>query len=224
MDEFSLLPRNRFFEVIGGMNVENQGNNKVAMLSEIDMSQCVRLRAAIGKQHGVKPSYTALVTRSVALTLKKLPYANRMTLEWPFFRRIIQLNNIHITVAVERDEPGIEQAVYAGTVRNTDTLNLVELTNELQKLAKAQGVHGERWSLLLIRPCEVLSRVANVMFSVGARWRTSSKWWAAIAVAADGIGMLRVMLALDTCRPRNGRQYETRLGSRGALASGGRDE
>ena len=62
------------------------------------------------------------------------------------------------------------------------------------------------------------------MFSVGARWRTSSKWWAAIAVAADGIGMLRVMLALDTCRPRNGRQYETRLGSRGALASGGRDE
>lgn len=105
MDEFSLLPRNRFFEVIGGMNVENQGNNKVAMLSEIDMSQCVRLRAAIGKQHGVKPSYTALVTRSVALTLKKLPYANRMTLEWPFFRRIIQLNNIHITVAVERDEP-----------------------------------------------------------------------------------------------------------------------
>ncbi len=148
MDEFSLLPRNRFFEVIGGMNVENQGNNKVAMLSEIDMSQCVRLRAAIGDQHGVKPSYTALVTRSVALTLKKLPYANRMTLEWPFFRRIIQLNNIHITVAVERDEPGIEQAVYAGTVRNTDTLNLVELTNELQKLAKAQGVHGERWSLL----------------------------------------------------------------------------
>ena len=48
MDEYSLLPRNRFFEVIGGMNVENRGDNKVAMLSQIDMSQCVRLRSAIG--------------------------------------------------------------------------------------------------------------------------------------------------------------------------------
>ncbi|WP_374265873.1 2-oxo acid dehydrogenase subunit E2 [Zoogloea sp.] len=148
MDEYSLLPRNRFFEVIGGMNVENRGDNKVAMLSQIDMSQCVRLRSAIGVEHGVKPSYTALVTRAVALTLKQLPYANRMTVEWPFFRRIVQLNNIHITVAVERDEPGTEQAVYAGTVRNTDTLDLVALTNELQRLAKAQGPHGERWSLL----------------------------------------------------------------------------
>lgn len=148
MREFSLLPRNRFFEVIGGMNVENHGDNKVAMLSEIDMTQCVRLRARIGESQGVKPSYTAFVTRAVSLMLKKHPYANRMTLEWPFFKRIIQLENIHVTVAVERDEPGIEQAVYAGTIRNTDTLDLVGLTTELQHLAKAEGPHGDRWALL----------------------------------------------------------------------------
>ena len=147
MREYSFLPRNKFFEVISGMNVENRGNDKVAMLSEIDMSQCIRLRAQIGEQVGVKPSYTAFVTRAVALMLKKHPYANRTTLEWPFFRRIVQLENVHITVAVERDAPGIEQAVYAGTVRDTDQLNLVDLTRELQRLAKAEGPHADRWRI-----------------------------------------------------------------------------
>lgn len=148
MPEYSLMPRNRFFEVIGGMNVENHGDNKVAMLSEIDMTQCIRLRQAINEKHAVKPSFTAFVASAVAQTLKSHPYANRTTLEWPFFRRIIQLENIHITVAVERDTPGIEQAVYAGTIRDTDKLDLTELTAELQQLATAQGVHGERWRLL----------------------------------------------------------------------------
>lgn len=148
MSEYSLLPRNRFFEVLGGMNIENNGDNKVAMLNEIDMTQCISLRKKIHSEQDIKPSYTAFVARAVALTLKSHPYANRMTLEWPFFRRIVQLDNIHITVAVERDTPGNEQAVYAGTIRNTDTLDLSNLTKELQQLATAKGVHGERWQLL----------------------------------------------------------------------------
>lgn len=74
MAKFSILPRNRFFEVLGGMNVENQGDNKVAMLSEIDMSQCIALRKRLGEQTGTKPSYTAFVARAVALTLKTHPY------------------------------------------------------------------------------------------------------------------------------------------------------
>lgn len=147
MAEYSLLPKNRFFEVNDGMNAENHGDHKVAMLNEIDMTQCIRLRQAINEEHALKPSYTAFVTRAVALTLKTHSYANRMTLEWPFFRRIVQLDNVHITVAVERDTPGNEQAVYAGTIRDTDTLSLTDLTKELQQLATVQGVHGERWKL-----------------------------------------------------------------------------
>ena len=147
MSNFHFLPRNRFFEVVGGIMFENYGDNKVAMLSEIDMSQCIALRESIGAQTGQKPSYTALVTKAVALTLKTHPYANRTTLEVPFFKRIVQLEEINITVAVERDTPGVEQATYAGTISSADQRNLSDLTDELRRLANVEGEHGERWAL-----------------------------------------------------------------------------
>ena len=147
MSLFHFLPRNRFFEVVGGIMFENYGDNKVAMLSEIDMSQCIALREAISKKTGQKPSYTACVARAVALTLKTHPYANRITFEIPFFKRIIQLEEINITVAVERDTPGTEQATYAGTIARTDKLSLPELTSELRRIANIEGEHGERWEL-----------------------------------------------------------------------------
>ena len=147
MSKFHLLPRNRFFEVVGGIMFENRGDDKVAMMSEIDMSQCIRLRESIGQTCGQKPSYTACVARAVALTLKTHPYANRTTLEWPFFKRVVQLDEINITVAVEKDTPGLEQATYAGTIAHTDTRSLAELTEELRRLANVEGEHGERWKL-----------------------------------------------------------------------------
>lgn len=147
MAQFHFLPKNPFFEVVGGIMFENYGDNKVAMLNEIDMTQCIALREAIGKKIGQKPSYTACVARAVALALKTHPYANRITLEVPFFKRIIQLEEINITVAVERDTPGVEQATYAGTIARVDELSLSEITGELKRIANIQGEHGERWEL-----------------------------------------------------------------------------
>ena len=127
---------------------ENFGDNKVAMLSEIDMSHCIRLRESIFKATGQKPSFTAFVARAIALTLKTHAYANRTTLEIPFFRRIVQLEDINITNAVERDTPGTEQATYAGTIPNTDSLSLIKLSAALRGLANVEGEHGKRWLLL----------------------------------------------------------------------------
>lgn len=147
MSGFHFLPRNRFFEVVGGIMFENYGDHKVAMLSEVDMSQCIRLRDQIGAANGRKPSFTAIVARAVALALRTHSYANRTTLEIPFFKRIVQLDDINITVAVERDTPGIEQATYAGTITGTDRLSLSELTDALRRLANVEGEHGQRWEL-----------------------------------------------------------------------------
>lgn len=147
MPGFHFLPKNRFFEVVGGIMFENYGDHKVAMLSEVDMSQCIRLREAIGNEIGQKPSFTACVARAVALALKTHPYANRTTLEVPFFKRIVQLDDINITVAVERDTPGTEQATYAGTIPGTDKLSLSKLTEALRSLANVEGEHGKRWEL-----------------------------------------------------------------------------
>jgi pyruvate/2-oxoglutarate dehydrogenase complex dihydrolipoamide acyltransferase (E2) component len=148
MAQYTTLARNRYFEVLGGLNVENHGDNKVAMLSELDMTSAQALRTAINKQAGVKPSYTAIVAKAISIALREHPYANRITVEWPFWRRILQLHDVHMTVAVERDRPGIEQAVFAGTIRNTDKLDLAEITRELQGLAQATEETNARWRLL----------------------------------------------------------------------------
>lgn len=147
MPNYHFLPKNPFFEVVGGIMFENYGDNKVAMLSEIDMSACIRLRDRLGEETGQRPSYTALVTRAIAQTLTTHPYANRIPLEYPFFKRIIQLEDINITVAVERDSPGLEQATYAGTIANADQWTVPELSAELKRIANTEGEHGERWSL-----------------------------------------------------------------------------
>lgn len=148
MNHYTSLGRNRYFEVLGGLNVENHGDNKVAMLSELDMTSAQALRVAVNKVAGIKPSYTAIVAKAISIALREHPYANRITVEWPFWRRILQLHDVHMTVAVERDSPGIEQAVFAGTIRNTDRLNLVEITKELQGLAQATEETNARWRLL----------------------------------------------------------------------------
>ncbi|MCB1886457.1 MAG: 2-oxo acid dehydrogenase subunit E2 [Rhodocyclaceae bacterium] len=147
MDDYRILPRNRFFEVVGGIMFENRGNDKVAMLSEIDMSEAIRLRESVAAETGEKPSYTAIVVFALARALREHDYANRTTIEWPFYRRIVQHNQVNVTVAVARDSPGLEQATYAGTIRDADTLSLVELNRQLRQLANAEGEHGERWEL-----------------------------------------------------------------------------
>lgn len=148
MSDFKVLGKNRFFEVLGGLNVENHGDNKVAMLSEIDMSSVERLRVENARLDSVKPSYTAFVAKAVSLALREQPHANRIAIEFPFWKRIVQLNDVHMTVAVERDQPGLEQAVYAGTIRHTDKLDLTAITKELQALAQATPETSERWRKL----------------------------------------------------------------------------
>ena len=145
---YTILPKARYFEVLGGLNVENRSDNKVAMLNEIDMTECERVRAEYAARGAAKPTYTALLARAIALAFADCPHANRITIEWPFWKRVVQLNDVHITVAVERDEPGIEQAVFAGTLYHADRKNLAQLTTELQGLANATEETNPRWKLL----------------------------------------------------------------------------
>lgn len=148
MSQYTTLGRNRYFEVLGGLNVENHGDNKVAMLSELDMTSAQALRAEVNRQAGIKPSYTAIVAKAISIALREHSYANRMAVERPFWKRILQLQEVHMTIAVERDRPGIEQAVFAGTIRDTDKLDVVAITRELQSLAQSTEETNERWRLL----------------------------------------------------------------------------
>ncbi len=144
MADYTILKKSRYFEVLGGLNAENRSDHKVAMLSEVDMTSAEAVRASLSKS-GVRPSYTALVAKAVSVALREQPHANRVPIEWAFWRRIVQLHQVDVTVAVERDQPGSEQAVYAGTIRGTDGMDLQQLTRELQGLAQATEENSERW-------------------------------------------------------------------------------
>lgn len=169
MRQYTTLERNRYFEVLGSLNVENRGDNKVAMLSELDMTSAQALRAAINQQAGIKPSYTAIVAKAISIALREHPYANRMAVERLFWKRILQLHDVDMTIAVERDRPGIEQAVFAGTIRDTDKLDLIAITRELQSLAQSTEETNERWRLL--------KRMVETVPPSLARWLISIPRW-----------------------------------------------
>jgi pyruvate/2-oxoglutarate dehydrogenase complex dihydrolipoamide acyltransferase (E2) component len=145
MSNFTTLPRNRFFEAFGHLNVENRSDNKVAMLTEIDLSSVERLRAQLAAATGTKPSYTALVAKAVARALRENPHANRIPLRRPLWTRIVQLRDVDVSVAVERNEPDIDAAVFVATLRNTDSKDLGALTAELRDIAQGKPESCRRW-------------------------------------------------------------------------------
>jgi pyruvate/2-oxoglutarate dehydrogenase complex dihydrolipoamide acyltransferase (E2) component len=162
---YKILPKARYFEVLGGLNVENRSDNKVAMLNEIDMTECERIRSERAARGALKPTYTAFLARAIALSLEKSPHANRITIELPFWKRVVQLYGIHITVAVERDKPGVEQAVFAGTIYDANQKSLEQLTEELQGLANTTEETNPRWKLLKTIVERLPSRIARWILS-----------------------------------------------------------
>lgn len=148
MENYTVLPKNRFFEVMGGMNSDNHSDNKFTMISELDMTEFEALRLSVQKESGVKPAFTTIVAKSIATALRQFPYANRLAMDWFFFHRLVQLNNIHLSVAVERDRPGNEQAVMTDIIRDVDTLDLPAITRDLQRMAHTTEENSHRWRLV----------------------------------------------------------------------------
>lgn len=145
MGEYSYVKRSPFYRIMHGLNKENLSDHKVAMIKEVDMTSAESLRATLEKGAGVRPTYTALVIKAISLALREHPHANRVPIGPWFWKRIIQLEHVDMTVAVERDQPGIEQAAFAGTIRHTDELDLVQITRELRSLANATPETNPRW-------------------------------------------------------------------------------
>lgn len=120
----------------------------VSMLAEVDLTAIERLRAREGSG-GLKPSYTALVVKAVALTLRELPYANRRLARcwWlPFGGyRYQQFEACDIAVGVEREVPGAECVAFQDVVRAADQLPLQKITVRLRELAAATTENNPQW-------------------------------------------------------------------------------
>lgn len=108
----------------------------VTMVSEVDATGLVRVREQARIKGQIVPSFTALVIKAAALTMKKNPQANRAILGLPFFKKLYQFRNSNISVAVEKSLPYLPGQAFASPIENTLEKSSGEITQELQELAK----------------------------------------------------------------------------------------
>ncbi len=134
----------RFFRLFWKMNDELKPVNFVEFVREIDASSIDQLRLAYARAGKTKPSYTAVIVKAAAKILKTHPIANRAVVGLPFFKRLIQFNNIDISVAVNIDDLNGESYAFAGTIRNTINQSLEKITGELSCLTKEGSKENEK--------------------------------------------------------------------------------
>lgn len=141
------LPINHISKAFGSMTNDLKPANKVTFVREIDASSMDVLRNQVAIAEGVKPSYTALIIKAASIALKEFPYANRAILGFSSVERVVQFTNMDITVAIEKNVPGIESIVLADTISDTNLKSLVQITRELQNSLNSDFDNNPRWNL-----------------------------------------------------------------------------
>lgn len=129
------------------LNREMNPSNKASFFREIDVSSMDALRNTLLGADGLKPSYTALIVKAAAKVLAEYPYANRAILGVPFAQKMVQFNNMDITVAIERNVENAEAIVLADTILSVDSKSVVDITKELQQVLNAEESEHPRWKL-----------------------------------------------------------------------------
>jgi pyruvate/2-oxoglutarate dehydrogenase complex dihydrolipoamide acyltransferase (E2) component len=144
---YSIEAKNKFFTANRQIvEYELRPGHTVTFLSEVDLTEIERLRAAAGAQ---KPSYTAFVVKAVAIALRSFPYANRRVCRraWlPFGRRRLQrFEQVDVAVACEREVPGAEGVAFADVLRQADEQSLADITAWLRDLSTADESTNSQW-------------------------------------------------------------------------------
>ncbi|WP_435011476.1 2-oxo acid dehydrogenase subunit E2 [Tundrisphaera lichenicola] len=144
---FKVEPRNKFFEANRSIvEHEIRPGNTVSFLAEVDLTEVEEIRGLAPS--GLKPSYTALVAKAVALALGDFPYANRRVCRraWaPFASRLQSFTRRDVAVAVEREIPGAESVAFIDILRDADELSLAEMTESLRALATCDATNNAQW-------------------------------------------------------------------------------
>lgn len=148
------------------LNNEMSPRYKVSFVREIDATSMEQIREQATRSGKPKPSYTALISRAVALVMDAYPYANRRIFSVLGFKKMVQFKSSDIAVAIERNLPDKESVVMVDVIRNADQKSLEQLNDELQKLSNANLENNRQWKVfynLLNRLPVFLSR-----FIIGA--------------------------------------------------------
>ncbi|MBK7961559.1 MAG: 2-oxo acid dehydrogenase subunit E2 [Bdellovibrionales bacterium] len=126
-----------------------QPAHMVTMVSQVDATRLELIREHARKNGEVVPSYTSLVIKAAALTLKLYPESNRAILGFPLFKKLYQFQNTNISVAVEKSLPGLPGQAYASIIQNTLRKSLGEITSDLQELAHCNESNNEGFRMFM---------------------------------------------------------------------------
>lgn len=142
-----------FFEIVQSIvKTEIHPKNHVSFFKEVDLTQAESLRQKMDAADGRKPSYTAMVTKALAIALAEFPYANRRVhYNWWRGHRIQQFENIDISVQAAMDGPDNEVATFADILRNADTQSLQSIKSWLVNLPSEDNEQWKKFSGLIHR-------------------------------------------------------------------------
>lgn len=125
-----------FFNAACALVKEIVPRNHLHFLCELDATGMDALRAECRRRGGPVPTYTAFVVQAAARALKKHPNLNALIVEGLFATKLVPLNTVTATVAVERLVDGVD-TVFSSRLDAPHARSLQDLTAELQHYAQA---------------------------------------------------------------------------------------
>lgn len=143
------ITNQRFWNIVDGFVNEVIHKDAVVFNSLIDISCSEDYRLKKKDFSGIKPSYTALVIKSISMALAEYPEVNCMVIR----NRRIPLENVNAVIAVEREVPDLGQIVLSAYMNDTDKMSTIEITEKLREFGTIEIEKVPLWNdfLTLIR-------------------------------------------------------------------------
>jgi pyruvate/2-oxoglutarate dehydrogenase complex dihydrolipoamide acyltransferase (E2) component len=144
MSSHRILKRDPFFQTMCGVIKGWATRDVVYFAHSVDFSAINALRERARGRGLRPPTYTALIVKAIGLALRDCPKVNRLVMDHFYCRRLVQLNEVHAAVAVEREEEDRDMALPT-IIRNVDRQSLNGITNVLCDRSTTSPESDETW-------------------------------------------------------------------------------
>lgn len=135
-DEQTLIPLVGMRKMIAEAMIRSSQVPTVSTLTEVDVTQMVKFRAAnkesFPAQFGVKLTYTPFFIKALTAALLEFPAVNSALMP---DNVVVQNNRVHMGVAVSLGAKG-DEGLIVPVIRNCESKSLIDIAKELETIAK----------------------------------------------------------------------------------------
>lgn len=164
MAGYRVLGRNPFFETMCEVVKDWETTDVVMFSNTVDLSRVVEQRKALRRAGRAAPTYTAYMVRAISLALRDHPKINRLVWRLPFRKRLVQLDEVHAVVAVERPGDEVDMA-FPTIVRDSDRRSSLEIAEALRKASSVDQENDPTWKKFRFLLRRLPARVNRMLIS-----------------------------------------------------------